>query len=277
MESTSSTLLVPYDFTEIADKAVAHAVALCGKINAGVVLLHIVKKDAMIQEQLLLLQKIAIDVEMKHGVKVTPVVKDGTIFKTINKVVDELNCLLVVMGTHGMKGMQKLTGSYALKVIVGSKIPYLVIQEAPTYKQQINILFPVDHKIETKEKLKWLGFLSKILDIHVVLFATTGKDGVIDVPTKANVVFCKKYLDERDIQYTIELSEVTHSTHEQILLAAQKVMADMIVIMTTRDIAFHDYVLGPSEQFIIANDSKMNVFVVNPRTDLMKFGYGNFG
>ena len=277
MESTSNTLLIPYDFTEIADKAVAHAVALCGKMDTGIVLLHIVKKEALVSEQLALLQKIAEDIEKNKGVKVTPIVRDGTIFKTINKVVEELNCLLVVMGTHGMKGVQKLTGSYALKVIVGSKIPYLVIQEAPSYKDAINILFPVDHKIETKEKLKWLGFLSKISNVHVVLFATTGKDGVIDVPTKANVVFCKKYLEERDIKYSIELSELIHSIHEQILMAAKKVKADMIVIMTTRDIAFHDYVLGASEQFIIANEDKMNVFVVNPRTDLMKFGYGNFG
>lgn len=277
MESTSNTVLVPYDFTEIADKAVAHAIALCNKMNTGIVLLHIVKKEALINDQLALLQKIANDIEAKDGVKVTPVVRDGTIFKTINKVVEELNSLLVIMGTHGMKGVQKLTGSYALKVIVGSKIPYLVIQEEPAYKDALNILFPVDHKIEAKEKLKWLGFLSKILEIHVVLFATTGKDGVIDVPTKANVVFCKKYLEERDIDYSIELSELTHSIHEQILKAAKKVSADMIVIMTTRDIAFHDYVLGASEQFIIANEDKMNVFVVNPRTDLMKFGYGNFG
>ncbi len=277
MESTSNTLLVPYDFTDIADKAVEHAVVLSGKMNTGIVLLHIVKKEALVSEQLALLQKIAGNIEAKHGIKVTPLVKDGTIFKTINKVVDELNCILVIMGTHGMKGVQKLTGSYALKVIVGSKIPYLVIQKEPSYHEAVTILFPVDFKVETKEKLKWLGFLSKILNIHVILFATTGKDGALDVPVKANMVFCKKYLEEREIDHSIELSELSHSAHEQILIAAKKVNADMIVIMTTRDIAFHDYVLGISEQFIIANDDKMNVFVVNPRTDLMKYGYGNFG
>ncbi len=277
MESTSNTLLVPYDFTEIADKAVAHAVVLSGKMNTGIVLLHIVKKENLIGEQLAALQKIAEKIEQNSGVKVVAIVKDGTIFKTINKVVDELNCILVIMGTHGMKGVQKLTGSYALKVIVGSKIPYLVIQQEPAYHETLNILFPVDFKVETKEKLKWLGFLSRILQIHVTLFAITGKDGALDVPVKANMVFCKKFLEEREISHTIELGEQSSTSHEQIMMAAKRVKADMIVIITTRDIAFHDYVLGISEQFIIGNDEKMNVFVVNPRTDLMKYGYGNFG
>ena len=34
---------------------------------------------------------------------------------------------------------------------------------------------------------------------------------------------------------------------------------------------------SPALNGIIGNDEKMNVFVVNPRTDLMKYGYGNFG
>ncbi len=277
MESTQSTLLVPYDFTATADNAISHAVKLSGKMKTGIVLLHIVKKEAQIAEQQPLLQKVADEIEKKHNIKTTAVVKDGTIFKTINKTVEDLNCMLVIMGTHGMKGMQKLTGSWALKVIVGSKIPYLVIQKEADYPEQVNILFPVDHKTETKEKLKWLGFLSQFLDIFVFLFATTGKDGVIDIPTKANLVFCKKYLEERDIKYSIELSELTSTSHEQIIVAAKQVNAQMIIIITTRDIAFHDYVLGASEQFVIANDEMLNVFVVNPRTDLMKYGYGNFG
>ncbi len=277
MESTQSTLLIPYDFTVAADYAVSHAVRLSGKMKTGIVLLHIVKKEVQIAEQQELLQRIASKIEAEHNIKTQAIVRDGTIFRTINQVVEELNCMLVIMGTHGMKGMQKLTGSYALKVIVGSKIPYLVVQKESAYPETAKILFPVDFRTESKEKLKWLGFLGQFMDIYVYLFATTGKDGIIDIPTKANLVFCKKYLEDKDIKFTIELSDLPLSSHEQIVAAAKKVDAQMIIIMTTRDIAFHDYVLGASEQFVIANDEKIDVFVVNPRTDLMKYGYGNFG
>ena len=47
------------------------------------------------------------------------------------------------MGTHGMKGMQKLTGSWALKVIVKSKVPFIVVQDPPADQERYhNIVFP---------------------------------------------------------------------------------------------------------------------------------------
>ena len=38
--------------------------------------------------------------------------------------------------------------------------------------------------------------------------------------------------------------------------------------MTTKNIRFQDYVLGASEQQIIANEAKIPVMCVNPRTDI---------
>ena len=61
------------------------------------------------------------------------------------------------------------------------------------------------------------------------------------------------------------------------MYAIRSYYADVIVVMTTRDIAFHDYVLGAYEQYIIANTAQIPVFVINPRTDLMIYGYGSFG
>ena len=50
---------------------------------------------------------------------------------------------------------------------------------------------------------------------------------------------------------------------------------DMIMVTTTRDIAFHDYILGAYEQTIISNSAGIPVFVVNPRPDA-KLAFSNF-
>ena len=47
--------------------------------------------------------------------------------------------------------------------------------------------------------------------------------------------------------------------------------ADLILIVSTKNIGFSDYVLGASEQYIIANSAKIPVMVINPREDLTKF------
>jgi len=43
----------------------------------------------------------------------------------------KIGALMVVMGTHGIKGMQKLMGSWALKVITSSKVPFIAVQDTP--------------------------------------------------------------------------------------------------------------------------------------------------
>ena len=276
MESIKNKVIVPYDFTQITDYAIEHAVKFSKVLKADITLLHIVKKESSNDDIQKNLEKVASDSEKKFGVKVEALVKEGSIFKTITEASEELNGSLVVMGTHGMKGLQKLTGSWALKVIVGSRIPFIVIQEPPKHKEISNIVFPVDFKSENKEKLKWVEFIAKYLKTKIYLLSSANKDGAVDSRTKANVVFSKKFLDDKKINYELAIAEGSGSFAQETINFAKKIDADIIIAMTTRDIAFHDYVLGAQEQHIIANEHKIPVLVVNPRTDLMKYGYGGF-
>jgi nucleotide-binding universal stress UspA family protein len=277
METKKNKILVPYDFTEVADNAVKHAIRFCTILNADLYLLHIVKKDTLITEQETKLEEAGKKIGIEHNIKTTTIVRDGTIFKTINQVVADTDTSLVVMGTHGMKGLQKLTGSWALKVIVGSKTPYLVVQNTPKYEDVLKIVYSVDYKTENKEKLKWVEFLSKVFKVKTYLFTSTSKDGVVDSRTKANLVFNKKFLEDKDIEYELSMADGKASFQQETISFSRKIEANMILVMTTRDIAFHDYVLGVYEQYVIANSPGIPVLVINPRTDLMHYGYGSFG
>lgn len=275
MSTYSDSIVVPYDFTEKADFAIQHSAIMARNMNAEVILLHIVKKENMAAEAESKLDEVAKQASEKYNVTVKHITREGTIFKTINEVVEELKSILVVMGTHGMKGMQKFTGSWALKVIVGCHVPYLIVQKEPNYSDVADILFPVDHKPETKEKLKWVSMLSYISKIKVSLLGQQGNGPIYDTPTKANMSFCKKYLSEREIACETVWVDERGSFYELSLQYAKEHHSDIIMITTTRDIAFHDYILGAYEQTIIANEAEIPVFVVNPRSEV-KLGYQNF-
>ncbi|NMB71290.1 MAG: universal stress protein, partial [Bacteroidales bacterium] len=64
------------------------------------------------------------------------------------------------MGTHGIKGMQKFLGSWALKVIVKAKVPFIVVQAPPASDAYKNVVFPINYRKESKEKIRWSSFLS---------------------------------------------------------------------------------------------------------------------
>jgi nucleotide-binding universal stress UspA family protein len=270
MEENKKLIIVPWDFTVVAESALAHAVKIGRMVGNDICLLHIVDPAVKVKaegEKRALLKHIAEESSKKYNVNIIAKVIKGSIFTSIAEFANDkdIEANLVVMGTHGMKGMQKLTGSWALKVIVKSKIPFIVVQEPPADQDRYhNIVFPVDFRVENKEKMGMAIFMGKYFDskIHILKTVTTDKGLTMKVNRSLN--FAVKYLIQNNVEY--EIHEVPNGKFaQQTIDFAQKTKADLILIVTTKNITFADYVLGASEQYIIANSSKIPVCCVNPK------------
>ncbi|MBN1387187.1 MAG: universal stress protein [Bacteroidales bacterium] len=280
MEKDKEIVVVPWDFTEKAEFALAHAAKISKMINAQIHLLHIVErkiKAAEYKKKEDRLNQWAQYGKEEYGVEAGTVLVPGSIFKAIAEYVNEEKASLVVMGTHGMKGMQKVTGSWALKVLVGSKVPFIVVQDKPKDMEKYqNIVFPVDFRSENKEKLKMTIFMGKYFDSKVHILKTVTSDKSLLKKTNINLNFAIKYLIQNNIEYEIHEMKRGHLA-QQTIDFAEKINADLILIMTTKNISTVDYVLGAQEQQIIANSSKIPVCCVNPRASFAskaQFMYG---
>lgn len=275
MEEDKKLIVVPWDFTQVADNALAHAVKIARMVNNNVCLLHIV--DSGINQKdnddvTKKLKKLAEENSVKYGIPISFSVTKGSIFTDIAEFVNEKEANLVVMGTHGMKGMQKLTGSWALKVIVKSKVPFIVVQNPPNDQERYhNIVFPVDFKAENKEKIKMAIFMGKYFESKIHMLVSVSTDPTILRKTKTNLNFAIKYLIQNNIEYEIH-DMPKGKISEQTIDFAQKTNADLILIVTTKNITLADYVLGASEQQIIANSSRIPVCCVNPKASFASVG-----
>ncbi len=270
-------IIVPWDFTEKAENALAHAVKMAKVLDNSITLLHIVKKDKEIEESLALLKDTALQAKEKYGVATDAVVKEGSIFTTIGEYTKENEDInLVIMGTHGMKGMQKLTGSWALKVIVSSFAPFIVVQDPPTEKVSYDkIVFPVNFKSENREKLIWAIYFGKIFKAKILFIKQEVSDKNLVKKVNQNLSFARKYLSKYNVEYEIATTEKSGNFAEATIAYAKEVEADMMLIMTTKNIGTIDYVMGASEQFIIANTARIPVMCVNPRK-AQNFSLGTF-
>ena len=269
MEENKKMIVVPWDFTHVAESALAHAVKIARMVGNDICLLHIIESGARGKaegEKKTLLRHVADDSSKKYNLKITSQIAKGTIFTSIAEFVNSTEASLVVMGTHGMKGMQKLTGSWALKVIVKSKVPFIVVQEPPADQNRYhNIVFPIDFRIENKEKMGMAIYMGKYFDSKIHILKTDTSDRSLKTKINRNLNFAVKYLIQNNIEY--EIHEVPHGKMAQHTIDfAQKINADLILIVTTKNISFADYILGASEQFIIANSSKIPVCCVNPKS-----------
>jgi nucleotide-binding universal stress UspA family protein len=275
MEDHKKLIVVPWDFTIVAEHALAHAVKISRMVGNEVCLLHIVDekiKPAEEGEKSATLSRVAEENGKKYNMHIAAHIEKGTIFSAISSFANDKDASLVVMGTHGMKGMQKLTGSWALKVIVKSKVPFIVVQDPPRDQERYhNIVFPVDFRGENKEKMKMAIFMGKYFDSKVHMLKTATSDKFLAKKTAVNTGFAIKYLIQNNIEY--EIHEVPKADiAQQTINFAQKINADLILIVTTKNITFADYMVGANEQYIIANSSKIPVCCVNPKATFAKTG-----
>jgi nucleotide-binding universal stress UspA family protein len=275
MEEHQKLIVVPWDFTHVAESALAHAAKISRMVGNEICLLHIVDpgiSPSAEGEKKILLQHVTEESKKKYNLPITSQLSKGSIFSAIAEYANDKDASLVVMGTHGMKGMQKLTGSWALKVIVKSKVPFIVVQDPPSDQDRYhNIVFPIDFRNENKEKIKMAIFMGKYFDSKIRFLVTKTTDKILLKRTNININFAIKYLIQNNIEY--EIHEVPKGNFaQQTIDFALKINADLILIMTTKNITAMDYVVGASEQYMIANSSKIPVCCVNPKATFAKTG-----
>jgi len=266
MENQSKPILIPTDFTVVVQYALESAVPFAKMTNTEVVLVNVAKKASDVPEAAAKVEAEAKQASKDYGIQVIGIVREGSIFTTIGDTVNELDAGLVLMGTHGVRGMQKIFGSWALKVLVTSRVPIIVVQAPPRKMTVDRIAFPIDFRRENREKIGWAYYVSKMFNSKVhIIRAETSRYKKLEQNIKTNLLFTEKFLKSKNVQYDISIANGSDSFAKESLKFAQEVDADLILITTTKGISMVDHVLGPVEEDIITNSANIPVMCVNPR------------
>jgi nucleotide-binding universal stress UspA family protein len=269
----SDIILIPTDFSEVADYAIQHAAHLAKIFKKNLCLFHVIESGmfdsdkkiaAQESEATILLEQKAKEINSVHGLSVTYLINRGSIFEEIGNASDSKNASLVIMGTHGVKGMQHVVGSKALRVILNANRPFVVVQKRSIrphgYK---NIVLPIDFSKETKQKLVWAAELSKAFKSTFHIFAAFESDEYANKAVNNNLAYAAEYLSDRGCDVLVSRAPKGDFSKETIRYAAS-IDADLIIIMTHPENDVAGFVFGADEQDIIANDAQIPVMTLNP-------------
>ena len=262
----NTKLLVPTDFSEVAQSAMQHAIKFAEIINADLVLLHVVSsREDVEQAKEKLNKEITLGNSFSNTCKITSFVRIGNIFEDIGDVAAELGISLIFMGTHKASRWQKLVGSRAIKVITSSPVPFIVTQEKLMNSNGYdNIVVPLDLNVETKQKLELVAKIAHYFDSEVHLLTNDNSDEFIKTKLKANQIWASNYLESKDIKNTSHLVEQGDSLTEGIFKLSKEVDADLIAIMNLADETVLGLFENSFQEEIVANDLKVPVLCVNP-------------
>lgn len=281
MAEKNPIILIPTDFSEAANTAINHAVKVAKSSGDEIRLVHIVNKDTKSKlkkageslDDLNAKMKAEVEkIQSNDGVKADFHLREGSIFTTIGEVAEEIGARLLVMGTHGVVGMQHITGAWAVKVITSSPVPTIVVQKKTIsdhgYK---TIVFPIDASKETKQKVIHTISMAKHFGSVVHLFASLETDEFIVNARNNNIAWAENMFKKNGVEYVIAHADGNHA--KQTIKYASKVNADLIVILTDDgEVSVSEIVLGPDEEKIINNDAQIATMCVNPIANLYTIG-----
>ncbi|MBN1119312.1 MAG: universal stress protein [Bacteroidales bacterium] len=260
-----NVILVTWDFTEKSEFAYENAVLAASNLRSDIIFLHIAKKESEVKSLEERLNGVIAEKYADRTPKPKAFVKVGSIFTAIGETAEELNARMVFMGTHGIKGSQKFFGSWALKVIAHTKVPFIVVQDAPKQNQFKDIVFPINYRKENKESINWIGFFSKYFNSNIHLFKAKHTDSNFVKGVDSNMLFLTRNFKNKGIDHIVVEAPGQTDFVKETVDYAQKINAGSLLVMTTKDIGITDYMLGAQEQYIIANSFNIPVICINPR------------
>ncbi|MGV3704089.1 MAG: universal stress protein [Arcticibacter sp.] len=168
------TIIVATDLSKDANNALEYAAALARIANAKLVLFNsfVIPTHAantllpasgiekMIASNKASLEYVALKTACTYDIEVSTVSKLAEIQEELDKMVDEYQAELVVMGMRGDSIDQKLFGNTTTSIIAHAKYPVLVIPQDAKFKGMSKILFACDEKCPTAN-----ATLTKLRDI----------------------------------------------------------------------------------------------------------------
>lgn len=266
------TVLVPCDFTEAAEYSTEHAAKVVGYFKGEVHLLHVISKDKERDNAEKKMKEWADNNSEKYGVPFKVIIRKGNIFDDIGDVATEVGARLIIMGTHGVKGIQKLVGSYALKVILNSEIPFIITQKkSPNQKGYQDIVVPIGYEEESKQKLNLISKIAEHFDAKLHVFSPYETDGFLVARIKRQLTFTKKFLDEKKVNYTVKIAREKGNFYKRVTDYSKEIHADLIAVINTAD---RGVISSSGEQDLITNSEQIPVIIMNPSQKFVAESFG---
>ncbi len=256
--------LVPHDFTSVGDVALKYAMHLGKRVKTEIQVVHIVSDAAKVAGAKQKLDTLLKNFPEVENVELTSLVQVGTIFEDIGKIAKKEHAQLIIMGTHGATGMQKLFGSHAMKVVTSSNVPFLVVQEKTPVSDVKKIIVPIDLTKESLQITNVAGDLANMFDAELHVISEKHTDQILSKKMANRIGLVKNQYDDRKLNSHVSHLEGGGAFHKKVVDYTKKVNGDLIAL------SYHSESLLPQfdkfAQSLITNSLNLPCVIINSKS-----------
>lgn len=230
-------ILVPLDFTDVADYALDHGISMARIFQYRLYLLHVLPNKQKGSEKELeikaRLDKLSAGINAEYNLEVQVFIDYGNVFEKIQDVSETLQVDFVVMGVHGKKGVSHLVKSQPYKVVCKSRVPVLVVKEQHHHVGFHNIVVPIDFSKRSAQKIAQAKKFAKFFGAKIRVFGFLSSENKAKIINKeALLKSVTDYFVRNNISVTTDLMiNPGMSWPEALISFADKVEADLIMIV----------------------------------------------
>lgn len=271
-------ILVPVDFSKHSEYALEVAAAFAKAHKAEILVLHMmgladsvfIKDETKGVAEAVFHMKLAekqfasfLEKPYLEGIKITETVQNYKIFEEINDLAVSKGVDLVIMGSHGAKGLrEEFVGSNTERVVRTSDVPVLVVKDNEASKMPKHIVFACDFKKDNvrayRNAIPFLEGLGAKIDLVYVNLPADRFRSSKDIEERM-----EEFMDIAEFGKPLHKDDLVitngYSIEEGIYEYAQKVGADALAIPTHGRRGLSHFFNGSIAESL-ANHSKLPVY-----------------
>ena len=273
------SFLVAVDFSNCSVNALMHAAQLAYLTNSRIEMIWVnnpkktkvyvaeSESTGLINEMNVQFKHLAEDLFAKYpGLKVDYLIREGKVYKEIGLQAEESKSQLIIAGTHGHTGLEKLwMGSNVYRLVSSAPCPVLTVRAGAVVSELLKtIILPIDSTVETREKVTIAAELAQSSHAKVIVLKLYSTD-VVEVRDSVDIYAQQvlDYLREEDVEAMMDETEAKNLTISTIEYAT-KVNASLIIIMTEQEKKIANFLIGNFAHQMM-NTSLIPVLSVRPQ------------
>ncbi len=266
-------ILIPIDFTEQSLIAIRQSYNLAKYSHSRLVLLYCYEKRGM--ERFEEMKELAKKAEQESGLPTDFMTVKGNVYEETDKVAKEIGATLIMAGLESHIEFKDIFKPSAFSMIRKAPCPVITIRGKENRDGCENILLPLDLSPESREKVDVAIQFAKYYNASVRLLAIFSPDDEgYENQLLAYSHQVKQFIKSKGIPCSNK-SIGTDDIPKTAVEYANKIEADLIIVMNKPDLSIREFFSGTDVQKIV-DISNIPVMIINPmkRESLAHFSSG---
>lgn len=273
-EQLNRVILVPWDFSEDSEKALAHAYQLAQMVGDNVMLVHFIRRPSLLigagareklhRQEMEAQEKLKKEVErlsrlfeakreelrqsleqeeyQDRKVQNVTILPYVLIYRNITKSLAALYSsmgvnLVVTTANYRLPNNKQLNMLAVLRKIKSGRlttVPFILVKQLPTHRYYTDVVLPLDFNKNFKESIRWVAYLSSYYHCNVNIIKAPARNAETKQGIASNTYFTKKILDASNVVYGIKNADRNKEFRFEVENFVKEIDADLVLVMTDR-------------------------------------------